>query len=1022
MRTHQTISWLRLFLVAATLLATGPLPGQAQPAIVSLLPNSGTGAAVTFQAVYSDPKGAGDLVQVLLQVSSFANGDGPDSCYVYYYPHKNEMFLRNDAGTEWLTPSLTPGVAGTLSNSQCTLNGESSSVNVAGNELTLNASLTFASTVVGPRNVFLVGVGIDEQYSGWVKAGTWTPNQSVGPPTVSWPAGSGSGDAVTFSAIYSDPNGATDLNETALLVNTSLQGAGACYVTYYPQGNQLYLRNDAGALPATALTPGVGGTASNSQCTLNAGSSSVDISGNKLTLNVSLSLTFASTVVGPRKVYLYASGFSGQNSGWVQESVWTPNPSAGPPAVVSLSPNAGGGPAVTFTAVYSDPNGAADLDLALFLINTSVNGGNANSCYVSYTPQNNQFHLTNDEGTSWLKPALTPGGAGTVSNSQCMVNGALSSVTMVGNNLTLNVSLTFTSTFAGARGVFLYTSALSGQNSTWIKKGTWAPNMSAAPASVTVISGTPQSTPVQLAFSNAFVVVVKDTHGDPLPGVTVTFEAPASGASGAFAGGLDTATTNDLGVASSAPFIANDIVGGPYTVTATVEGVVTPADFTLTNLTGASTGIFKLTGSMTVGRYSQTATLLTNGMVLIAGGVAGAEPETASAELYNPATGTFTPTGNMTTGRQEHTATLLNNGMVLVAGGQGQVPEGEVPLASAELYDPTTGTFTPTGSMGSPREGHTATLLNNGMVLMAGGAEFSSALATAELYDPATGVFSLTGSLNTARDGHTATLLDNGMVLVAGGFRVVDEYESVGSAELYDPAAGSFTVTCRMKTARAYSTATLLNDGKVLFAGGETGFGFLASAELFDPETGIFAFTGSLNTDRFAQTATLLNNGMVLVAGGESENAGFLDSAELYNPAAGSFAFTGSMNEKREYQTATLLKSGVVLMAGGYYPSYLVPSSAELFVPATLTPPNLVSITVTPASPTLSAGSTLQFIATGTFSDSSTQQLASATWSTSNAAVAQISNDAGNHGTALAVATGTVTIAATAGSVTGQPH
>ena len=176
--------------------------------------------------------------------------------------------------------------------------------------------------------------------------------------------------------------------------------------------------------------------------------------------------------MNPKNVYLYAKGLSGQNSGWVLEGTWTPNPSAGPPAVVSLSPNSGSGTPATFTAIYSDPNGAADLTLAMLLVNTSLSG--AGACEVDYYPQGNLLYLRNDAGTAWLA-ALTPGVAGTVSNSQCTLNAGSSSVSAAGNNLTLNVALSFSSTFVSSENTYLCASGLSGQNSGWVLKGTWTP-------------------------------------------------------------------------------------------------------------------------------------------------------------------------------------------------------------------------------------------------------------------------------------------------------------------------------------------------------------------------------------------------------------------------------------------------------------------------------------------------------------------------------------------------------------------
>jgi len=356
----------------------------------------------------------------------------------------------------------------------------------------------------------------------------------------------------------------------------------------------------------------------------------------------------------------------------------------------------------------------------------------------------------------------------------------------------------------------------------------------------------------------------------------------------------------------------------------------------------AQEGTFVPTGSLGGPRESHTATLLNNGTVLIAGGDTGLVFP-AIAEVYDPATGIFAPTGSMTDARDGHTATLLNNGTVLIAGGSTNTGNS----ATAELYDPTTGMFTPTSSMNAARESHTATLLGNGKVLIAGGNAKAVipgiSLASAEVYDPATGTFTLTGSMNAARQSHSATLLNNGKVLITGGFEN-SPFPSLASAELYDPATGTFTLTGSLNAAREYHTATLLNNGTAVIAGGYGVFGTLASAEVYDPATGTFAPTGSLNTARYYHTATLLNNGKVLVAGGI--NPGDLASAEEYDPATGTFSLTGSLNTARQNHTATLLTNGTVLVAGGVLGSGpTVLASAELYelvaaFPATLSFPN----------------------------------------------------------------------------------
>lgn len=355
----------------------------------------------------------------------------------------------------------------------------------------------------------------------------------------------------------------------------------------------------------------------------------------------------------------------------------------------------------------------------------------------------------------------------------------------------------------------------------------------------------------------------------------------------------------------------------------------------------AQEGTFVPTGSMSTARESHTATLLSSGKVLIAGGYNGTS--LASAELYDPATETFAPTGSMSTARFSHTATLLNNGMVLITGGL----NGPTAVASAELYDPTTGIFTAIGNMTSARYSHTATLLNNGEVMVAGGGDNNGlVLASAELYDPARGIFTLTGSMSTVRASHTATLLNNGNVLVAGGFTLTSDF--LASAELYDPATGTFTVTGSMTSARNGHSATLLNNGMVLVAGGYPccNANTLYHEELYDYTTGTFTPTGGLNTARASHTATLLNNGTVLVGGGAGGAfpGGSLASAELYDPATGAFTPASSLNTARASHTSTMLNSRKVLVAGGNDASnnnnyYL--ASAELYVPVVVFPTSL---------------------------------------------------------------------------------
>jgi len=251
--------------------------------------------------------------------------------------------------------------------------------------------------------------------------------------------------------------------------------------------------------------------------------------------------------------------------------------------------------------------------------------------------------------------------------------------------------------------------------------------------------------------------------------------------------------------------------------------------------------------------------------------------------------GTWTLTGSLLVARYGiFTETVLQNGQMLVAGGY-QVGTGAV-LSEAELYTPSTGKWTTTGSMNDTREDQTATLLPNGQVLVAGGNDGNGPggyTGSAELYTPSTSTWTNTGSMNLTRDLATATLLQNGQVLIAGG---VDEEPSVpeevfASAELYDPATGTLTTsaqTASMSTPRSQNATALLPSGKVLITGGGNSSGVLSSSELFNPVTDTFSLTVSMAAKRAGHTATLLQDGRVLITGGSAGSGSVLASAELY--------------------------------------------------------------------------------------------------------------------------------------------
>jgi hypothetical protein len=344
----------------------------------------------------------------------------------------------------------------------------------------------------------------------------------------------------------------------------------------------------------------------------------------------------------------------------------------------------------------------------------------------------------------------------------------------------------------------------------------------------------------------------------------------------------------------------------------TISFAVAAAAFRASIPTTASAGTVTVAASMLEPRSGHTATLLPNGKVLIVGGMRRNQEFYKSAELYDPATGKFQPTGEMSIGRVSQTAVLLRSGKVLIAGGW----VGHGCTDSVEIYDPATGKFTAlTAKMTTRRGDARATLLADGDVLITGGADHDSpgGITSAEIFHAANMTFRSVAPMRFARVSHTATLLRDGRVLIVGGRGdTVD-----ATAEIYDPKTTRFTETGKLATARYKHTAGLLADGRVLIAGGSDErdwSGNLSSAEIYDPAAGKFTATAPLNESRFKlpEEAVMLESGKLLVAGGSKK-------VEVFDPTSGQFVVAGGqMNDARHFMTETKLLDGSVLLAGGY--------------------------------------------------------------------------------------------------------
>lgn len=355
-------------------------------------------------------------------------------------------------------------------------------------------------------------------------------------------------------------------------------------------------------------------------------------------------------------------------------------------------------------------------------------------------------------------------------------------------------------------------------------------------------------------------------------------------------------------------------------------------------------GAFQAVGSMTVARHSPTLTLLADGSVLVAGSESprlangtGAIVAIASTERFDPQTNQFVAGSPMTVARSGHSAAPLPDGRVLVLGG---VDDKGRFLASAEVYDPATGTFTPVGSMSQPRSYGTATPLLDGRVLVVGGYSapgFSSTLATAELFDPANGTFQKTGSLVVRRAGSAVVRLADGRVAILGGRRD-DSHIDQRQVEIYDPTTGTFSLQGATVTARAASAVFPVPGGKILLAGGAGGpqlssgyFPALDSIEIYDPATGQATITGHMSQGRIAAAAVSLADGRILVAGGVPSAA--MATADLIDPVTGQASAPVPLVGPRGQAAAILLPDHRALIAGGVNASLRILDTAEIYVP-----------------------------------------------------------------------------------------
>jgi hypothetical protein len=489
------------------------VPSVGPPVVTadSVSPNAATTAAGTLQLFtlrYTDTGGLGDLRTAWVWFNATFASSSANSCLAYYDRAASTLRLINDAGTGWVAGTLASSGSGTLENSSCAIELGVSSAFPGSTTLTLTLAIRFKLSFAGTKNIYMYADGVSGGSSGWQTRGTHTVLGGAVVTADSVTPNNGSGSSDTFSLVYSDTLGFSDLRTVWVWFNATFapSAANSCLIYYDRVPNQLRLLNAAGTAWLSAA-PGAAAPLDNGFCSLAPGGAIVTQSGNSVTL--SLPIGFHTSFAGAKNIYMYADSKSGVNSGWQTRGTYTVTTNT-PAAVVTADfvlPDKGGAATQIFTMRYSDTLGSLDLRNLWVWFNSAFSASAANSCLVYYERESNTVNLINDAGTGWLQGAL---GIGTLQNSACSINLAFGSTFNSGNSLTLNLPITFSSTFNGVKNVFMYADAMGGVNSGWQTRGSWVlPAAAALPLAGTWVGTTAQNRPFTLVVDSNGVASVQ---------------------------------------------------------------------------------------------------------------------------------------------------------------------------------------------------------------------------------------------------------------------------------------------------------------------------------------------------------------------------------------------------------------------------------------------------------------------------------------------------------------------------------
>ena len=428
-------------------------------------PSAGSAANQVFQLVFSDTNGGSNLRRGLFIVNGTLNAAA--GCYVEYNRITGQIGLVNDTATAWTYSPIAPNIL--LQNSQCQVTGASSYI--SGLSMYVSVALAFKPGFSGSKNLYLLAEdlnGVQSNSSQWTPLGTWSvPGSNVAPLAVSVTPNVGTGASQNFQFVYSDQNGGSDLKRGLFLINSGLNGVGACYGEYDLTTGNVGLVNDAGngwtyAQNSSNLN------IENNQCKLL--SSNTYVAGNNLTVSVNIS--FKPAFAGAKSIWLLSEDLAGVQTvgSWQSRGTWTVTGINTAPMVVSAVTTSGSGALQNFQFTYSDVNGFTDLRRGLFLFNSTLN--NTGACFGEFNRLTGNVGLVNDAGSGWSYAPISNTMA--LQNSQCQIMSA--AYFGSGNVMTLIVQIAFKPAFNGAKALYLLDedqSNAQNNNGNWVSFGTW---------------------------------------------------------------------------------------------------------------------------------------------------------------------------------------------------------------------------------------------------------------------------------------------------------------------------------------------------------------------------------------------------------------------------------------------------------------------------------------------------------------------------------------------------------------------